>query len=72
VFNPRCKYKDMVPDNLCTTVRPDLLESESGHLVRCHLTRDQRRTVAAEALNSAAGGGAALGGAAPVTAGSAE
>jgi peptide/nickel transport system ATP-binding protein len=61
VFHPRCKYKEMVPDNLCTTVRPELLEAEKGHLVRCHLPIETRRKVAAEAL-SVAGGGATLGG----------
>jgi hypothetical protein len=61
VFHPRCKYKERVPDKLCTTVRPDLLEAEQGHFVRCHLPIETRRKVAAEAL-SVAGGGATLGG----------
>jgi peptide/nickel transport system ATP-binding protein len=71
VFHPRCKYKAMVQDDLCTTVRPDLLESEKDHWVRCHLPADVRHKVAVEALSSAAGGGAALAGGAAVTAGGA-
>jgi oligopeptide/dipeptide ABC transporter, ATP-binding protein, C-terminal domain len=71
VFSPRCKYTAMVPDNLCTTVRPELIESEKDHLVRCHLPIDVRRKVAIEALSSVAGGGAGLDGGAPVVAGGA-
>ena len=63
VFHPRCKYKEMVPNNACAEVRPELLEAEPGHLVRCHLPAETRQKVAAEALG-ASGGGASLGGAA--------
>ncbi len=42
VFRPRCTYHDQVPDGLCDTVRPELVESEPGHLARCHLTVEQR------------------------------
>ena len=41
-FRPRCTYHDQVPDGLCDTTRPDLIESEPGHLARCHLTTEQR------------------------------
>jgi peptide/nickel transport system ATP-binding protein len=43
VFNPRCKYQDHVSGNACSTVRPDLLEAEAGHSVRCHIPADERR-----------------------------
>jgi len=42
VFRPRCTYHDEVPNGLCDTTRPDLLESEPGHLARCHMTIEQR------------------------------
>ena len=42
VFRPRCPYHDQVPDGLCDTTRPDLIESEPGHLARCHMTTEQR------------------------------
>ena len=50
VFHPRCKYTELVPDNACAEVRPDLLESEPAHLVRCHLPPETRRRVGREAL----------------------
>jgi len=61
VFHPRCKYKEMVPNNACAEVRPELLEAEANHFVRCHLPIETRQRVAREALN-ASGGGASLGG----------
>ena len=42
VFRPRCTYHDQVPNGLCDTTRPDLIESEPGHLARCHMTTEQR------------------------------
>ena len=42
VFRPRCTYYDQVPDGLCDTTRPELTESEPGHLARCHMTSEQR------------------------------
>jgi peptide/nickel transport system ATP-binding protein len=59
VFHPRCKYTELVPDNACAEVRPELLESEPSHVVRCHLPPETRRRVAAEALSAA---GVAIGG----------
>ena len=45
VFNPRCAYKDHVEGKLCITDRPDLLEANDGHLVRCHIPAPERRTI---------------------------
>jgi peptide/nickel transport system ATP-binding protein len=50
VFHPRCKYTELVPDNACAEVRPELLESEPSHVVRCHLPPETRRRISAEAL----------------------
>jgi peptide/nickel transport system ATP-binding protein len=48
VFRPRCTYHDQVPGDLCDTVRPELTESEPGHLARCHMTREQRLAIMVE------------------------
>jgi peptide/nickel transport system ATP-binding protein len=55
VFQPRCVYTDRVPDDLCATTRPELLLAEPGHMVRCHMTTDERKTVSAAALGALAG-----------------
>ncbi len=55
VFCPRCVYTDRVPGNRCQTERPDLLPTEPGHLVRCHMSQQQRREVAAVALEAVYG-----------------
>ena len=60
VFHPRCKYTDLVPARACFEVRPELLESERNHLVRCHIPPEERRRIAAAALGEGAGGGAEL------------
>jgi peptide/nickel transport system ATP-binding protein len=52
VFHPRCKYTELVPDNACAEVRPELLESEPDHLVRCHLPPETRRRIATEAIQA--------------------
>ena len=37
-FHPRCTYKDLVADDLCSTVLPDLLPARTpDHLRRCHI-----------------------------------
>ncbi|MDT0201470.1 ABC transporter ATP-binding protein [Nocardioides sp. AE5] len=36
-FHPRCVFKDQVPDNLCSTELPELVQTTQGHLKRCHL-----------------------------------
>jgi len=51
VFHPRCKYTELVPDNACAEVRPELLESEPEHVVRCHLPTETRKRIAKEAIN---------------------
>jgi peptide/nickel transport system ATP-binding protein len=43
-FHPRCAYEPLT-DGLGTTIMPDLVPSEGGHLVRCHLTAQQRREI---------------------------
>ena len=52
VFNPRCVYKDKVPDSLCTTQHPDLVPTgESGtHSVRCHIHPEERRRIWADEI----------------------
>ncbi len=52
VFNPRCVYKDKVPDNLCRTQHPDLVPTgESGtHSVRCHIHPEERRRIWADEI----------------------
>jgi peptide/nickel transport system ATP-binding protein len=53
VFNPRCRFKDRVPNNLCLTQRPELLPSPgaaAGHAVRCHIQPDERRQVWAQEI----------------------
>jgi peptide/nickel transport system ATP-binding protein len=60
VFHPRCKYTDRVPNRACFEVRPELLESERHHLVRCHIPAEERRRIAASVLGAETGGGAAI------------
>jgi peptide/nickel transport system ATP-binding protein len=38
-FHPRCEFKDRVPDDWCTTLRPDLIPrtADLGRTSRCHL-----------------------------------
>jgi peptide/nickel transport system ATP-binding protein len=52
VFNPRCNFKDKVPDNLCHTQRPELLPTgtSTSHSVRCHIQPDERRRIWAEEI----------------------
>jgi peptide/nickel transport system ATP-binding protein len=56
VFQPRCDYWQRVPGEACLTVRPDLLASEPGHLVRCLLQVDERRQISADVKRLLAGG----------------
>ena len=45
VFSPRCRFTDRVAGNACRTVRPDLLETQAGHSVRCHIPAEERQTI---------------------------
>jgi peptide/nickel transport system ATP-binding protein len=54
VFEPRCKYAQLT-HGLSQTVRPELVETEPGHFVRCHLSRDERQRISSEVLAALAG-----------------
>ncbi len=54
VFHPRCNYADRT-HGLSQTERPELLESEPGHFVRCHLPTEERRRISAEILQALSG-----------------
>jgi peptide/nickel transport system ATP-binding protein len=56
VFQPRCTYSDRVAGGVCLHVRPELLETAAGHLVRCHLPAEERRKISQGVLNVLAGG----------------
>jgi peptide/nickel transport system ATP-binding protein len=43
-FHPRCAFEKNT-DGLAQRERPDLLESSSGHLVACHMSRAQRQHI---------------------------
>jgi peptide/nickel transport system ATP-binding protein len=43
-FHPRCAFEERT-GGLGTTEVPELLETEGGHLVRCHLPRERRRAI---------------------------
>jgi peptide/nickel transport system ATP-binding protein len=55
VFQPRCTYWERVPEGACSSVRPELLETAAGHLVRCHLPAEERRQISQGVLNVLAG-----------------
>lgn len=39
-FQTRCRWKHMVPDNLCDREMPPMVEIAGGHRIKCHLSRD--------------------------------
>ncbi|WP_062348628.1 ABC transporter ATP-binding protein [Herbidospora yilanensis] len=43
-FHPRCAFEPRTGGKGGTVV-PDLVETEGGHLVRCHLSREERRDI---------------------------
>jgi peptide/nickel transport system ATP-binding protein len=52
VFQPRCKYWELNEDkNLPLNVRPELVEAEPGHWVRCHLPPEVRRRISREVIH---------------------
>jgi peptide/nickel transport system ATP-binding protein len=52
VFQPRCKYWELNVDrNLPLNVRPELVEAEPGHWVRCHLPPEVRRRISREVIH---------------------
>jgi peptide/nickel transport system ATP-binding protein len=53
VFEPRCRYAEMT-NGLAETVRPELLPTAPGHMVRCHLPPETRRRIADEVLGALA------------------
>ena len=57
VFRPRCTYYDHVEGGLRDTVRPDLLPVSDGHDVRCHISTDDRKRLAAELFAEVRGTG---------------
>ena len=55
VFQPRCNYWERVPNGACLDVRPELLESDPEHLVRCHLTVEERQQISRDVKQVLAG-----------------
>ena len=43
-FHPRCAFEERT-GGLGSTKVPELLETEGGHLVRCHLSHERRRAI---------------------------
>ncbi|SNR98335.1 peptide/nickel transport system ATP-binding protein [Streptosporangium subroseum] len=43
-FNPRCTFTDRT-EGRSTSEVPELAETEGGHLVRCHMSREERRSI---------------------------
>jgi peptide/nickel transport system ATP-binding protein len=56
VFQPRCNYWERVPGDACKTERPELLESDPDHFVRCHLKVEERKQISREVKQVLAGG----------------
>ncbi|ONI86426.1 peptide ABC transporter ATP-binding protein [Actinosynnema sp. ALI-1.44] len=48
-FNPRCDYRDRVPDSRCTTERP-LLAPADGHGSACHLAAADKKLIRTDEL----------------------
>jgi peptide/nickel transport system ATP-binding protein len=56
VFQPRCDYWTRVPGEACLNVRPELLESEPDHFVRCHLKVEERQQISRDVREALAEG----------------
>jgi len=55
-FNPRCTFSDQVAGGRCSVELPELLQAGEGHLVRCHLPVEIRKSLSAETLAALQGG----------------
>jgi peptide/nickel transport system ATP-binding protein len=55
VFQPRCNYWERVGE-ACLNVRPELLESDPDHFVRCHLPIPERQQISHDTLATLRGG----------------
>jgi peptide/nickel transport system ATP-binding protein len=44
-FHPRCPYTEIPGPARCSGEVPDLLEADSGHLVRCHIAPKERKQI---------------------------
>jgi peptide/nickel transport system ATP-binding protein len=47
-FHPRCPYIEIPGRDRCSGEVPQLLESETGHLVRCHIPSKERKRIFTE------------------------
>jgi peptide/nickel transport system ATP-binding protein len=46
VFHPRCRFRDRVAGEACTTVHPELEDIDStDHRARCHIQKNQRSQI---------------------------
>jgi peptide/nickel transport system ATP-binding protein len=55
-FHPRCTFSDQVAGGRCSVELPELLQAGEGHLVRCHLPIEIRKSLSAETLAALQGG----------------
>jgi len=55
VFQPRCNYWERVPGDACKTDRPEFLESDPDHFVRCHLKVEERKQISRDVKQALAG-----------------
>jgi peptide/nickel transport system ATP-binding protein len=55
VFQPRCNYWERVGSD-CLNVRPELLESDPDHFVRCHIPIPERQQISHDTLQALRGG----------------
>ncbi|SEM64923.1 ABC transporter ATP-binding protein [Streptacidiphilus jiangxiensis] len=54
-FNPRCSFKEQVPDGRCTVERPELLPvlGSDKHIAACHLTGEHKAEIRRGATSGA-------------------
>ena len=58
VFQPRCSYSHLVGGTTCEMKRPELLQINADHFVRCHLDEAERVRISTEVTHVLHGGGA--------------